>query len=242
MCKKKLCLAICIMVVGVTAGCSKKPRTSLLDVNSTYDTSKPSNVVFKESDVIEQSPSSEIVEVETEVAQPVATAPVAAPPLLDPVGDIAPTPFTPIPVPPPPIIEYDDHHYHDDKCEDKFCGDGIKQRWEDCDDGNDENDDGCDNFCREPECGNGIIEGVEECDIDHISCVDCRLILCGNNVVEDSEECDPPNTTDCRADCTLSVCGNGEVDPGEDCDDGNTVDDGNGCSSSCTLSCTVPAL
>jgi len=50
-----------------------------------------------------------------------------------------------------------------------FCGDGNVDEGEECDDGNDENDDGCSAECTtedigQPICGNGEVEGDEECD------------------------------------------------------------------------------
>lgn len=88
------------------------------------------------------------------------------------------------------------------------CGNGLVEGAEECDDGNNVNDDGCDSECR-VECGNGQIDG--------------------------SEECDDGNTNDldaCRNDCTLHVCGDGVVAEAEGCDDNNTVS-GDGCSDEC---------
>lgn len=159
--------------------------------------------------------------------------PVAVPTDLPPnPGPLGP----PLPIVPviPPVIE---------ECLPEFCGDGIEQEGEDCDDGNDDNDDECDNYCRTPRCGNGTVEGNEECDNpDHAGCTDdCRLPLCGNNDVDEGETCDPPNNTSCNANCTTSVCGNGIVEVGEECDDDNEVD-GDGCSNTCTLSCIAPQV
>jgi cysteine-rich repeat protein len=42
------------------------------------------------------------------------------------------------------------------------CGDGVKAGDEICDDGNQEERDGC--SCRDPMCGNGIIDAREQCD------------------------------------------------------------------------------
>lgn len=44
------------------------------------------------------------------------------------------------------------------------CGDLIVQTNEDCDDGNDDNTDGCSNSCTIDECGDGVIQGAETCD------------------------------------------------------------------------------
>ena len=46
--------------------------------------------------------------------------------------------------------------------------DGNVDEGEECDDGNNENDDGCSSTCEEeisePVCGDGVVEGDEECD------------------------------------------------------------------------------
>lgn len=44
------------------------------------------------------------------------------------------------------------------------CGNGIVNPGEFCDDGNDQNDDGCDNNCTFTGCGNGIVTTNEMCD------------------------------------------------------------------------------
>jgi cysteine-rich repeat protein len=96
-----------------------------------------------------------------------------------------------------------------------YCGDGIVQPGEECDDGNDIDDDACSNQCR-------IVS-----------------VNCGNNICDPGETCDGPaqcsgggvfTPTSCRANC--SYCGDGIVQPGEQCDDGNQVDD-DACSNTC---------
>ncbi|MEN0062367.1 MAG: DUF4215 domain-containing protein [Myxococcota bacterium] len=124
------------------------------------------------------------------------------------------------------------------------CGDGVKQAWEECDDGNDVDEDECLNTCVDWSCGDSVVRtGVEECDDGNAVGGDgcsatCQLEVCGNNVVDVGEECDDGNTTSgdgCSDICEIEAgCGDGNVDPGEDCDDGNTSD-GDGCSSTCTL-------
>jgi cysteine-rich repeat protein len=45
-----------------------------------------------------------------------------------------------------------------------YCGDGVKNDLEACDDGNTNNNDGCSSTCALESCGDGIIQAGEECD------------------------------------------------------------------------------
>ena len=104
---------------------------------------------------------------------------------------------------------------------DPYCGDGILDPNEECDDGNNIDGDGCSANCAtecgggdEPVCGDGDMEGDEECD-------DGNLV--------DGDGC----SADCIIECDSNpICGDGTTDPGEECDDGNLTD-GDGCSSAC---------
>ncbi len=111
-----------------------------------------------------------------------------------------------------------------------YCGDGIKQVNEDCDDGNTNDNDSCDNSCLyravnpptatptatplptitnpptaapPADCGNNACNVGEYCDRDQ---------KCSGGGLFDKGEC--------RADCTY--CGDGVPQAGELCDDGNT--------------------
>jgi cysteine-rich repeat protein len=135
---------------------------------------------------------------------------------------------------------------------DQFCGDGVVEGTEACDDGNDVSGDGCEPNCTEtPVCGNGVLEAGETCDdgnnVDGDQCsADCLVMaVCGNGEVEGDEQCDDGNDLPddgCQPDCT-TLCGNGALDPGEACDDGNVIDVGPGdaCTSQCVNSETVCA-
>ncbi len=92
-----------------------------------------------------------------------------------------------------------------------FCGDGIVNDGEQCDDGNAVETDACRNNCLVPVCGDSIV---------------------GNTP---GETCDPPGSNAglpnvCRENCTF--CGDGVLDQGEVCDDHNNVA-GDGCSPTC---------
>ena len=131
------------------------------------------------------------------------------------------------------------------------CGDGILGITEACDDGNDDDGDGCSGDCQE-------IEPGYYCPVVGL---DCIAIVCGDGLVEATEQCDDGNDDDgdgCSSDCTLEPgwlcphpglpcqagrCGDGIVAGIEACDDGND-DDGDGCDSTCQLEegyhCPVP--
>lgn len=110
-----------------------------------------------------------------------------------------------------------------------FCGNGVVDAGEQCDDAGRESCDGCDRDCSTPRCGNGAACGVESCDDGNATNGDgcdalCVAEVCGNGIVQAGEECDAgaansntlPNA--CRTDCELPSCGDGVVDAGETCD------------------------
>lgn len=139
------------------------------------------------------------------------------------------------PIPPPPEPEddlleddflendsFEDDSLEDDSSDDEIiikptCGNGIVTAPEQCDDGNEINNDGCNNTCTLAKCGNCIVDYGEECDV-----------------------CDP-TVTGCTTKCLLQYCGNKRLDPGEQCDDGNNIA-GDGCSPTCKYEfcCPVP--
>ncbi len=117
-----------------------------------------------------------------------------------------------------------------------FCGDGVVQGNEACDDGNLGNDDACTVLCEPPECGDGFRNALETCDDgNHDNYDDCTLFCeppgCGDGFQQSGEECDDANLSDfdsCSSECKLSMCGDGFVQPGEVCEDGNETT-GDGC-------------
>ena len=155
---------------------------------------------------------------------PIGAGPSLAPP---------PPPRSP-PAPPPSVGEpfndsaptFDDPPPPDDQ--EPICGDGRVDEGEECDDGNDDDQDGCLNSCERASCGDGIT----------------RLDL---SPEQGGEACDDGNDLDsdaCTNACKEAVCGDGilreGVDPRdlgyEECDDGNLTP-GDGCNAECQTEC-----
>ena len=128
-------------------------------------------------------------------------------------------------------------------CNVPFCGDGLVNGNETCDDANNISGDGCSSECEVegPQCGNSIIEFNEECDDGNQNNNDgcnsnCLIESCGDGIKQNTEQCDDGNENNndaCRNDCTLPECGDGIADVGEECDDGNEDND-DLCSNDCT--------
>jgi cysteine-rich repeat protein len=62
-----------------------------------------------------------------------------------------------------------------------FCGDGMIDNGEDCDDGDDNSDsnpDACRTNCREPGCGDGVVDAAETCDDQNTMETDGCLSTC----------------------------------------------------------------
>ncbi len=131
-------------------------------------------------------------------------------------------------------------------CEIDECGNNVEDRGEECDDGNNNNMDHCNNDCRKQYCGDGIQQDFlgEECDLgdaehgggngDGKACSsDCHNQFCGDGKVDPGERCDdgPNGSLNCTPDCTLRFCGNDMVDPLEQCDDGRNCANGRECDS-----------
>jgi cysteine-rich repeat protein len=95
-----------------------------------------------------------------------------------------------------------------------YCGDGIVDPGEQCDDGALNGTPGhCDANCTEPGCGNGIVDPGEECDDGNTqSCDGCSPTCtvevgwqCGDGITNTAcgEQCDPPGpgTPECNYQC-----------------------------------------
>jgi cysteine-rich repeat protein len=139
-------------------------------------------------------------------------------------------------------------------CEPMTCGNGIIEGTEECDDGNEEIDDGCDDSCQlEPpvEWGPGVYcypEAYSDGSYCHCGCGipdpdcggDASSLAChtpGGCIPEAAltwEEVTHVPGRDDNTTCVENVCGDAFTVGPEDCDDGNTVS-GDGCSDTCTI-------
>lgn len=141
-------------------------------------------------------------------------------------------------------------------CTTSDCPDGKPNPadGEECDDGNNEDNDGCSNSCTinvGDLCGNGELNPPdEECDLSVPGTLpsecdfDCSFPDCDDSILnlESGEECEDGNTEDgdgCSAVCLLEIpefCGNGRLDDGEFCD--LTVPETD--PAECDIDCTAP--
>ena len=123
------------------------------------------------------------------------------------------------------------------------CGDGVVHpEFEECDDANKINTDGCTNTCALPRCGDGYQQPGEACDdgndVDSDNCTNaCEYPTCGDGILwEGKEECEDgnkDNSDGCLNICVKASCGDGVLHEGvEECDDGNLIDD-DGCNAEC---------
>ena len=107
-----------------------------------------------------------------------------------------------------------------------ICGNGIRERGEICDDGNQVDDDECTNNCRRPP----NVECTSPAQSESRICRDGRCAPCSLD-----EEC-PADHKCVAGNCVIAppFCGNGRLDAGEQCDDGNG-NDSDACSNDCLL-------
>ncbi len=100
-----------------------------------------------------------------------------------------------------------------------YCGDGVANNGEECDDGNRRPADGCSPACKRDACGDTFVSANEECDD-------------GNVIAGDG----------CDARCLFEYCGDGIVQEalGEQCDTGTRDSLAEGCTGACRLLQTTP--
>jgi cysteine-rich repeat protein len=92
-----------------------------------------------------------------------------------------------------------------------YCGNGVVEAEESCDDGNAEDTDDCLSTCVLASCGDGLVHAENE--------------ACDDGNADSSD--------DCNENCETARCGDGFVWVGEEaCDDGN-ANDGDDCSNAC---------
>ena len=124
-----------------------------------------------------------------------------------------------------------------------YCGNGVVEAEEACDDGDAEDTDDCLSSCVLASCGDGFVHAESEaCDDGNAEDTDdclsaCVLARCGDGVVHaENEACDDgneDNTDACLDDCRAASCGDGFLqDAAEQCDDGNT-DSSDDCNENC---------
>ncbi len=128
-----------------------------------------------------------------------------------------------------------------DACTQDGCGDGLVTGEEVCDDGNQQDGDGCSANCTDEICGNGTLEQGETCDDGNTVTGDgcdaaCAMESCGNRILDPHEECDtglkdslgcnyPTDPAQRLIRCTFARCGDGYTNQaaGEECDLGGMI-------------------
>ncbi len=129
------------------------------------------------------------------------------------------------------------------------CGNNTLEAGEECDDGNRNPIDACNNDCKLPKCSDGIVQNAEECDDGNKentdNCTnDCKLPRCGDGIHQKVEQCDDGvRNSDsaknaCRTNCTQAKCGDGTVDANEQCDEG--INNADTVADACRTSCKLP--
>ena len=99
-------------------------------------------------------------------------------------------------------------------CQASVCGDGFKDTDEACDDGDDDNNDGCTNACTVATCGDGYVQSGEACDDGDSASGDGCTSDC--TAVEDGYTCAT------EGDPCTSSCGDGVRAVGAEACDGDT--------------------
>jgi cysteine-rich repeat protein len=123
-------------------------------------------------------------------------------------------------------------------CVEHACNNGYQEPGEECDDGDQDETNGCTTECkyscvtgddRYPQCAN-------DCDLT-ATCDDTTHACVAGNPLPDNEPCADGGGYCLNGMCVLSVCGDGVQQPNEECDQGraNGAPD-SGCTATCTIS------
>ena len=88
--------------------------------------------------------------------------------------------------------------------------------FEACDDGDEDETNGCKNDCTPQVCGDGVVglgEGFDDGIVDpDVDCDGCRPKICGDGILGPEELCDDGNeidTDECTNQCAPAACGDG---------------------------------
>jgi cysteine-rich repeat protein len=98
----------------------------------------------------------------------------------------------------------------DENCIIEFCGDGIPQSYEQCDDGKTCDAPGFEGCTDDSECsaGDGLckVRNGDDCDNDTLNGGNCTETDCGNGVITPGEDCDDGAKNGTAASCCTSDC------------------------------------
>ncbi len=122
-------------------------------------------------------------------------------------------------------------------CVPHICGDGIKQGDEECDDGDDDDSNGCTKACLFTCVSSRDMQEtvVNDCNPDAV-CNETTHMWEGGNPLPDGTVCNRQQGYCLNGVCVLAVCGDGVQDPNEECDLGEQNGaENSGCLANCRM-------